>query len=132
MAGLFLKLVDELCGEALREGGQRLRAHHTGDLPVADGGVLAHALLLQAGKGTGGSGGLFPGGHTVDVEQAQLLQVGAVEVGMLCNGSQRVGALVAKSGGIRLCADAKAVQNDQKDTFFHLGFLHFFRVSPDK
>jgi hypothetical protein len=51
---------------------------------------------------------------------------------MLCNGSQRVGALVAKSGGIRLGADAKAVEHDQKDTFFHLGFLHFFRVSPDK
>ena len=29
-------------------------------------------------------------------------------------------------------ADAKAVEHDQKATFFHLGFLHFFRVSPDK
>ena len=38
----------------------------------------------------------------------------------------------AKSGSIRLGADAKAVEHDQKDTFFHLGFLHFFRVSPDK
>ena len=47
-------------------------------------------------------------------------------------GTNTLGALVAKSGGIRLGADAKAVEHDQKDTFFHLGFLRFFRVSPDK
>ena len=41
---------------------------------------------------------------------------------MLCNGTQGVGALVAKSGGIRLCADAKAVEDDQKYTFFHIIF----------
>ena len=129
VAGFFLKLVDELCGETLREGGQRLRAHHTGDLPVADGGVLAHALLLQAGKGTLGGGALLPCRHAVNVEQAQLLQVGAVEVGVLGNRAQGVGARVAKGGGVRLRANAKAVENDQKNTLFHLQwFLRFFKI----
>ena len=125
MAGFCLKLLNELLREAVGEGGQRVRADHTGDLPVADGGILAHALLLQAGKGTRGRVGLFARSHTVNVEQAQLFQVGAVEIGMPCNGPQRVGALVAKGGCIRLRADAKAVQYDQKYTLFHMFSLHF-------
>ena len=44
---------------------------------------------------------------------------------ILCNGPQRVGALVAKGGCIRLRADAKAVQHDQKYTLFHMFSLHF-------
>ena len=125
VAGFGLKLLNELLREAVGEGGQRVRADHTGNLPVADGGILAHALLLQAGKGTGGRVGLFARSHTVNVEQAQLFQVGAVEIGMPCNGPQRVGALVAKGGCIRLRADAKAVQHDQKYTLFHMFSLHF-------
>ena len=81
MAGFCLKLLNELLREAVGEGGQRVRADHTGDLPVADGGILAHALLLQAGEGADGGGILLPDGHTVDVEQSEFFQVGAVEVG---------------------------------------------------
>ena len=125
VAGLFLKLVDQLIREAVREGGQRLGAYHTGDLPVTNGGILAHALLLQAGKGADGRCGLFACGHTINVEHAHLLQVGAVEVGMFCNGTQGVGALVAKGGGIRLCTDSKAVEDDQKNTLFHIVFSPF-------
>ena len=133
VAGLLLKFVDEGIREALREGGQRLRADNARDLPVADGGILAHALLLQAGKGADGRCGLFACGHAVDVEHTQLLQVRAVEVGVLCNGTQGVGALVAKGGSVRLCADAEAVQDDQKHTFFHIVFLRFLRGSaPDQ
>ena len=60
--------------EAVREGGQRLGADDTGDLPVANGGILAHALLLQAGKGADGGGILLADGHTVDVEQSEFFQ----------------------------------------------------------
>ena len=128
MAGLLLIFPDQLLREALGEGGQRLRADHTGDLPVADGGILAHALLLQAGKGTDGGRAFFSGRHAVDVEQAQLLQVGAVEIGVRCNGTQRVGARIAKGGRVRLGADAKAIQHDQKNTLFHsmVSSMHSF------
>ena len=122
MAGLFLKLVDEAVGEAVREGGQGLRADDARNFPVADGGILAHALLLQAGEGAGGGGVLFTGGHAVDVEQTELFQIGAVEVGVLGDGAEGVGALIAKGGGVRLCTDAEAVQNDQKNALFHLRF----------
>ena len=122
VAGLFLERMDQLLREAVGEGGQRFRADDTGDLPMADGGILAHALLLQPGKGTHRSVGLLPRRHAVDVEQAQLLQVGAVEIRVLRDCTEGVGARIAKGGGVRLCADAKAVQNDQKDTFFHRWF----------
>ena len=121
VAGLLLILPDQLLREALGEGGQRLRADHTGDFPVADGGILAHALLLQAGKGSRRGIRLFPCGHAVNVEQAQLAQVGAIEIGVVRNGTQGVGACIAKGSGVRLCADAKAVQHDQKNAFFHNG-----------
>ena len=125
VAGLFLELVDEAVREAVREGGQRLGADDTGDLPVADGGILAHALLLQAGEGADGGGILLTGGHAVDVEQAEFFQVGAVEVGVVGDGAEGVGPFIAKGGGIRLCADAEAVQNDQKNALFHYAFTPF-------
>ena len=121
VAGLLLIFPDQFLREALGEGGQRLRADHTGDFPVADGGILAHALLLQAGKGSRRGIRLFPCGHAVNVEQAQLAQVGAIEIGVVRNGTQGVGACIAKGSGVRLCADAKAVQHDQKNAFFHNG-----------
>ena len=125
VAGLFLELVDEAVGEAVREGGQGPRADDTGDLPVADGGILAHALLLQAGEGADGGGILLAGGHTVDVEQSELFQVGAVEAGVAGDGAEGVGPLIAKGGGVRLRADAEAVQDDQKNALFHYAFTPF-------
>ena len=121
VAGLLLVLPDQLLREALGEGGQRLRADYTGDLPVADGGILAHALLLQAGKGSRRGIRSLPCGHTVNVEQAQLAQIGAIEIGVVRNGTQGVGACIAKGSGVRLCANTKAVQHDQKNAFFHNG-----------
>ena len=35
----------------------------------------------------------------------------------------KIGPLIAKGGGIRLCADAEAVQNDQKNALFHFYLL---------
>lgn len=57
-----------------------------------------------------------------------FFQIGAVEVGVLGDGAEGVGPLIAKGGGIRLCADAEAVQNDQKTRFsitLSLRFYHF-------
>ena len=133
VAGLFLKLVDERLREALRKGGQRFGADNARDLPVADGGILAHALLLQAGKGANGCIGLFACRDAVDVEHAEPAQIGAVEVRVLCNGTQGVGALVTKGGGIRLCTDPKAVKDDQKNTLLHIVFSPFPpEHAPDK
>ena len=42
-------------------------------------------------------------------------------------GTNTLGA-IAKRCGIRLCANAKAVEDDQKNTLFHIGLLHFLRV----
>ena len=54
-----------------------------------------------------------------------FFQVGAVEVGVVGDGAEGVGPLIAKGGGIRLCADAEAVQNDQKNALFHYAFTPF-------
>ncbi len=76
-----------------------------------------------------GAASFSPTVHTVDVEQAELFQVGAVEVGVVGDGAEGVGPLIAKGGGVRLCADAEAVQNDQKNALFplrfHSRFYHF-------
>ena len=112
MAGLALELLDQRIRESLREGGQRLGADHTCDLPMANGGILAHALLLQACKGAGGGRVLLPYSHAVQVKETQLAQVGAIKVGVAGNGRQGIGPLVPKSSSVRLCANAKAVQND--------------------
>ena len=109
--------------EALGEGGQRLRADKAGHLPVADGGILAHARLAQAGKAAGelslrqrrADAPL----DAVDVEQAELCQGIGPKIGMPGDGGKGVGALVAKGGGVRLGADAEAVQHDQKHAFCH-------------
>ena len=125
VAGLFLKGMDQLVGEPIGEGGQGLGAHHACNLPVADGGILTHALLLQAGKGSGGGSSFLPCRDAVDVEQPQVFQVGAAEIGVPGNRGQGVGALVPKGRRIRLCADAEAVQHDQKHSLCHKITLHF-------
>ena len=65
-AGGRLKGVQHLFRKALGIGGQRVRGHHTRDLPVADGGILTHGGLRQPGHGSGGSGGLGQTVHPVD------------------------------------------------------------------
>mgnify|MGYP000046137448 FL=1 len=37
----------------------------------------------------------------------------------------KIGSLIAKGFGIRLCADAEAVQNNQKNALFHYAFTPF-------
>src|SRR5699024_1228956 len=97
---------------------------------VADGGVLAHALLLQAGVGPDGGCGGAASGDAVDIEQAQTAHVGAVEGGMLRNGGEGVGALIPEGGRVGFGPDAEAVQHDQKYTFCHMIVLSF--RGPDR
>ena len=58
-------------------------------------------------------------GHAVQVEHAQLGQIVAFKIGVAGNGAQGVGACIAKLWGVRLSADAEAIENDQKNTFCH-------------
>ena len=90
---------------------------------MADGGILAGAGLTEAGKAADRLGHGGAAGHTVQVEHAQLGQIVALKIGVAGNGAQGVGACIAKLWGVRLSADAEAIENDQKNTFCH-------RLSP--
>ncbi len=125
MAGFRLKLPDDLIWEAVREGGQRFGADNAGDLPVPDRGILAHALLLQPGKGARWCAYALTCAHAVDVKKAELAEIRAAEIGVGGDSAKSIGALIAKGCGIRLRADAEAVQNYQKNTFCHICFLRF-------
>ena len=119
IAGFGGEGIQQFLRESLREGGQRLRAEQTRDLPVADGGILAGAGLPQAGVAADGRGTGRGAGHAVQIEQAQSGQIVPLETGMRRHGGQRVGPGIAKCGGIRFRTHAKAVQNDEKDPFGH-------------
>ena len=68
VAGLGGKGVQQLPGEAVREGGQRLGAEQPRNFPMPDGGVLAGAGFAQAGKAAQGCGGGGAALYAVDVE----------------------------------------------------------------
>ena len=122
-AGLGSESVQQVFRKTVREGGQRVGTQQTGNLPVADGGILAGAGLTEAGKAADRLGHGGAAGHTVQVEHAQLGQIVALKIGVAGNGAQGVGACIAKLWGVRLSADAEAIENDQKNTFCH-------RLSP--
>ena len=122
IAGLGGKGVQQLLGEAVREGGQRLGAEQPRNFPMPDGGVLAGAGFAQAGKAAQGRGGGRAALYAVDVEQAQLGKMPALEGGVGGDAAQRVGAGIPERGGVRLCPDAEAVENDQENSFCHSGF----------
>ena len=86
---------------------------------MADGGVLAGTCLAQAGIAADGRRHRRAAGDTVQVEHTELGKVITLEVGVACNGPQRIGAGVAEKRCIRLCANTEAVQHDQKYTFCH-------------
>ena len=117
--GETLKFFDHLGRESVRIGGQRLGAHHTGDLPVADGGVLAAAALLQTAKRAQRCRRRIAG-RFGDVEHSQRRQGGRVKIGVAGTRAQCVGTFIGKIGGVGRMAHAKAVQNDQKHTFDHM------------
>jgi len=58
-------------------------------------------------------------GHTVQIEKAKLCQIFSPEIGMTGDSGQRVCTGIAELRRIRLCANAKAVQHDQKYAFCH-------------
>ena len=131
VAGFGRESVQQLLRETVREGGQRLGAEQAGDLPMADGGILAGAGLAQARKAADGLRRRRAAAHAVQVEKPQLGQMVAPEIRVRRNGGQRVGAGVAKLRGVRLGPDAEAVQYDQKDTFCHI-LSSPWRIRPVK
>ena len=88
---------------------------------MPNGGVLAGAGFAQAGKAAQGRGGGGAALYTVDVEQSQLGQMPALKGGVGGDAAQRVGAGIPERGGVRLCPDAEAVENDQENSFCHSG-----------
>ena len=75
VAGLLLILPDQLLREALGEGGQRLRADHTGNLPVAGCCVLAAGAFRNSEVRSSRICDLRADCNPVDVEKSQLLHV---------------------------------------------------------
>ena len=57
-AGCLTERLQHFLRETIGIGRQRIRRNQTGDLPVADGGVLTHGRFRQTGIGTGGCIGL--------------------------------------------------------------------------
>ena len=61
----------DLLGKAVGIGGHGLGGDHTGDFPVADGGVLAHGCLGETPIGARGGSGLGKAGNAVDQAQTR-------------------------------------------------------------
>ena len=82
-AGGPAERLQHLLREALRVGGQGIRGHDAGDLPMADGGVLAHGGLGQLAVGALGGFRRAQELQTLDVAQAAGQQDGiAISVGL--------------------------------------------------
>ena len=111
-AGGLGKGIQHLLGEALRVGGQGLGRDHTGNLPVADGGVLAHGAFRQPGIGS--CGGIHPGQtlHPVNVAQTRGDHIGNVQLPGGCTGSQGVNVPISKGFAVRHGTDAEGIQNN--------------------
>ena len=108
-AGDMLKFPNDFGREAVGVGGQRRGALHPGNLPVADGGVLSAGTFPQTGKGTDGGGVWQKHICTVQIKQPHAGQIGAVEILILSDGTQSVGAAVAKVSGVRRLSDAEGI-----------------------
>ena len=109
-AGLAFKFLQNLLWEALGIGGQRLGGHHAADLPVADGGVLAHGGLPEPGHRTGGGIRLRQAVHAVDAAKARSDHMGDVENAGGLAGAQGVHPHVPELLRIGHGADAEGIQ----------------------
>ena len=121
-AGGFFEGIQHLLGEALGIGGQRLRRDDTGDLPVADGGILAHGGLPAFAVGSGDRLGPFKAGDSVDISKACRDHVGDVQLFGGGTGGQSVDVEITELFGIGQLAHAEGVQYDEKYTL-HKCFL---------
>ena len=124
-AGLLLEGVQNLFGEAVGEGGQGLGGDHTGDFPMADGGVLAHGAFPQPGERAGGGGGLRQAGHAVDVAQSRGGHVGNVQLLGGGAGTQGIDPHVPEGLRVGHRADAEGIQNNQKYSLHTITLYEF-------
>ena len=124
-AGLLLEGVQNLPGKTVGEGGQGLGGDHTGDFPMADGGVLAHGAFPQPGEGAGGGGGLRQAGHAVDVAQSRGGHVGNVQLLGGGAGTQGIDPHVPEGFRVGHRADAEGIQNDQKYSLHTITLYEF-------
>ena len=126
----FCKGLQHLRREALGIGGQGPGGGNTGNLPVADGGVLAHGHLCQPAQGAGGIGLLGQVIHPVQITQARLQQVGDGELRGGGAGAQGVDAHVSKGRPVRQLAHAAGIQDNEKNTL-HITCSPWQRPHPE-
>ena len=94
--------------------------YQSGDLPVTDGGVLAHGCFRQSGVSAGGSISLGQNLNTVNVAQTGSDHIGDAQLLGRGAGSQGVDTRISEGLRIRHSADAEGVQHDQKYPFHYL------------
>ena len=105
-----LEGLQHLIGEAVGIGRQRVRRHDARNLPVADGGILAHGAFRQLAVSAGGSFHLAQEVQAVDVAEAALSHIGNVQLGRSGAGAQGVDPHIAKTLRIRHGAAAAGIQ----------------------
>ena len=103
-------------GEAIRIRGQRIGRDQACDLPVADGGILSHALLRQTGD-CANVVRFWQAGYAVDAAKADADHIGNVQISGSGAGGQRIDAHITELLRIRHLADAEGVQHKQKYSF---------------
>ena len=109
--------LQNLLGEAVRVGRQGIFRDQAGDLPMADGGILARRGLVQTGNRAALRLRLGQIVHAVDVAEAVGDQVGNMELFRCGAAFQRVDTVISELCGVGRFAAAAGIQNDQKDTF---------------
>ena len=125
VAGLLFELVDEAVREAVREGGQGSRADDTGDLPVADGGILAHALLLQAGEGADGAASFSPAVTPSMLNRPSFFRLGQLKLGWLAMAPRVLVPSSPKAAASGSAPMPKLSRTIRKSALFHYAFTPF-------
>ena len=119
-SGGCLEIVQQVLGESLWEGRQGVRGHNARNLPMADGGVLAHGGLGESGIGTLGRIRFGKTRNPVNVSKACGDHIGNLQLVRTCTGAEGIDVHVSEFLGIRHGADAKAVQNNQKNALHRI------------
>ena len=115
----FLKGLDKVLREALREGGHRLGRNNSRQLPVSDGGILAAALFRHAAVGAHRGRRRSAAAHLINIKDAHFRQHRDIQLGGSGAGTQGIAARIAKVCAIRHFAAAAAIQHNEKNALFH-------------
>ena len=109
-AGRLAKGFYDLFRKSIGVRGQRLFRHNPGNLPMADGCVLAHGCFGHPSVGRRRRLGLGQTTHTIDIAQSGGNQLGNVQFAGRCARGQRMHSMVPKLRSIRQSTDAERIQ----------------------